>query len=79
MSNAETVTGNAVSNAVSNGTPSYPSRPVPTLPVPAYKVSLWSPIHDLSPSARATTPPPVDNSRPSPLTVMDDASRRGPR
>ena len=79
MSNAETVTRNGVTNAVSNGTPSYPTRPDPSRPVPAYKVSHWSPIHDLSPSARATTPPPVDNSRPGPLTVMDGASRRGLR
>ena len=32
MSNAETVTGNGVTNAVSNGTPSYPTRPDPSRP-----------------------------------------------
>ena len=32
MSNATTVTHNAVTNAVSNGTPSYPTRPDPARP-----------------------------------------------
>lgn len=46
--------------------------PVPSRPVPS--PITYSPIHDLSPF-RARPSRPVDNSRPTPFTVMDEALR----